>query len=277
MDPGRTEPPLHAIPKIISGLDDVVPGSLAQIQKLYRPVFDKVVPVSKPEVAEMTKLYENCQRMINIAYVNEMSEACISHGISPFEVCDAAATKPFGYMPFTPGVGVGGHCIPVNPYYLLSNSDFPLLRAATEKMWNRPAELARRTSESLQAARRDPRDLTALDSPLLRRAKSDGSVGLPSVLVVGIGFKRGESTLSNSPGLEFARTLAVSQKVNVAFADPLVCQESLPSIPKLGENEWTLNRLKAFDSIVVTVRQVGLDFEVLNQLKGIVKIEWWCS
>lgn len=225
----------------------------------------------------MTKLYENCQRMMCIAYANEMAEACEPFGISPFEVCDAAATKPFGYLPFTPGVGVGGHCIPVNPYYLLSNSNFPLLQAATEKMWNRPADLARRTSESLQALRRDLRHVTRDKSPLLRRAKSDGAVGLPSVLVVGIGFKRGESTLSNSPGLEFARTLAISQKVNVAFADPLVHQESLPNIPKLGENEWTLERLATFDSIVVAVRQVGLDFEVLNQLKGIVKIDWWCS
>src|SRR5438046_566804 len=102
----------------------------------------------------MTKLYENCQRMICIAYANEMADACIAHGISPFEVCSAAATKPFGYLPFSPSLGVGGHCIPVNPYYLFSSlgpqrlqpsaigatdsGSFPLLRAATEKMWSRP-------------------------------------------------------------------------------------------------------------------------------------------
>ncbi|KXJ84899.1 hypothetical protein Micbo1qcDRAFT_128895, partial [Microdochium bolleyi] len=117
VDPGRTEPPAFAIPKIISGLDDVVPGSLASIARLYSAAFDRIVPVSKPEVAEMTKLYENCQRMMCIAYTNEMADACGPHGIDPFEVVEAAASKPFGYMPYTPGPGVGGHCIPVNPYY----------------------------------------------------------------------------------------------------------------------------------------------------------------
>jgi UDP-N-acetyl-D-mannosaminuronate dehydrogenase len=71
-------------------------------------VFKQVVTVSKPEVAEMMKLYENCQRMMCIAYANEMADACVGHGIDPFEVCSAAATKPFGYMPYTPSLGVGG-------------------------------------------------------------------------------------------------------------------------------------------------------------------------
>lgn len=99
----------------MSGLDDVVPGSLAHITELYQAVFHNVVPVSKPEVAEMTKLYENCQRMMCIAYANEMADACIPLGIDPYEVSEAAATKPFGYMDYVPGIGVGGHCIPINP------------------------------------------------------------------------------------------------------------------------------------------------------------------
>lgn len=115
VDPGRIEPAGHAIPKIVSGLDDVVPGSLARITELYQAVFHNIVPVSKPEVAEMTKLYENCQRMMCIAYANEMADACIPLGIDPYEVSEAAATKPFGYMNYIPGIGVGGHCIPINP------------------------------------------------------------------------------------------------------------------------------------------------------------------
>lgn len=225
----------------------------------------------------MTKLYENCQRMMCIAYANEMADACMSHGISPYEVSEAAATKPFGYMPYSPGVGVGGHCIPVNPYYLLSNSEFPLLKAATEKMWGRPAELARRTSEALCASRPMMEVTKAPENkPNMRRAKSETSVGLPSVLVVGIGFKRGQSVLSNSPGLELAKTFAASSKVNVHFADPLVAQSALPNVPKLAEDEWTAERLKTYDSIIVAVRQTGLDFEVLERLKGSVRIEWWC-
>jgi UDP-N-acetyl-D-mannosaminuronate dehydrogenase len=96
VDPGRTEPLARIIPKIISGLDDIVPGSLESISKPYFAVFESIVPVSRPEVAEMTKLYERYQRMAMIAYANEMADACIPHGVDPFEVCSAAATKPFG-------------------------------------------------------------------------------------------------------------------------------------------------------------------------------------
>lgn len=108
VDPGRTFPKFHSIPKIVSGLDDISPGSLKAISSLYCTIFSEVVPVSCPEVAEMTKLYENCQRMINIAYANEMADACSEIGIDPFEVSRAAATKPFGYQPYTPSPGVGG-------------------------------------------------------------------------------------------------------------------------------------------------------------------------
>ncbi|KAF6520139.1 hypothetical protein HZS61_016556 [Fusarium oxysporum f. sp. conglutinans] len=150
VDPGRVEPPVQSIPKIISGLDDITPGSLDAINRVYSTIFETVIPVSKPEVAEMMKLYENCQRMVCIAYANEMADACIPHGINPYEVCEAASTKPFGYMPYSPGVGVGGHCIPVNPFYLLSNSHFPLLEYATLAMHSRPSRLAERMLKRLR-------------------------------------------------------------------------------------------------------------------------------
>ncbi|KAK0622677.1 hypothetical protein B0T14DRAFT_535794 [Immersiella caudata] len=247
VDPGRTDPPMRSIPKVISGL---TPFSLTAITRLYTPVFDRLVPVSRPEVAEMMKLYENCQRMMNIAFANEMADACIPHGINPFEVADAAATKPFGYMPFTPSVGVGGHCIPVNPYYLLSNSEFPLLKAAAEKMGRRPGEIARRVVERLLPGRRG------------------------RVLVVGMGFKRGQSVLSNSPGVEVVRMLKEAKGVEVMYADPLVVQCVCEGVGRLGDFEWTKEVLEGFDVIVVVVRQVGLDFGILEQLEG-VKIETW--
>ncbi|KJZ76506.1 hypothetical protein HIM_04235 [Hirsutella minnesotensis 3608] len=178
VDPGRTDPPAHAIPKVISGLDDVVPGSLEAIRALYSRVFERVVLVSSPEVAEMTKLYENCQRMVCIAYANEMADACQKLKIDPFEVCEAASTKPFGFLPFQPSLGVGGHCIPINPYYLIANNDFPLLESATERMRNRPAVIAQRAIRRLSG------------------------ISWPRVLVVGMGFKPGQSHLANSPGLE---------------------------------------------------------------------------
>ncbi|KAL7920189.1 hypothetical protein ACQKWADRAFT_328894 [Trichoderma austrokoningii] len=257
VDPGRIEPPAYDIPKIISGLDDVVPGSLDSINKLYSTAFNNVVPVSKPEVAEMTKLYENCQRMVNIAYANEMANACIPIGIDPFEVSNAAATKPFGYMNYSPSLGVGGHCIPVNPYYLTSNSTFPLLQAASEKMYSRPAEIGERIIDELYSKK------TGEDKP--------------RVLVVGMGFKRGQSHLVNSPGLELAKSLAKSEKVSVAVADPLVHQDALPQLNRLDDANWTAEYLEQnFDMIVVAFKQDGLDFSVLDELAN-VKVQMWCA
>ncbi|EXK77177.1 hypothetical protein FOQG_18112 [Fusarium oxysporum f. sp. raphani 54005] len=255
VDPGRDEPPMQSIPKIISGLDDVVPGSLNAISRVYSTIFDKVVSVSKPEVAEMMKLYENCQRMVCIAYANEMADACIPHGIDPYEVCEAASTKPFGYMPYAPGVGVGGHCIPVNPFYLLSNSHFPLLECATQAMHSRPSRLAQRILKSL---RRKVMDRT------------------PRVLVVGMGFKAGQSQIDNSPGAELVRFLTASLEVDVCWADSLVKQEAFPQVRRLPNEEWRRDVLEMFDTIIVALRQPDMSFDVLDELEN-VEIKRWCQ
>ncbi|KAM5353905.1 hypothetical protein ACJ41O_000555 [Fusarium nematophilum] len=255
VDPGRVEPPIRSIPKVVSGLDDIVPGSFEAVSRVYSTIFDKVIPVSKPEVAEMTKLYENCQRMVCIAYANEMADACIPHGIDPYEVCGAASTKPFGYMPYTPGVGVGGHCIPVNPFYLLSNSDFPLLESATRAMHSRPGRLAERI-------------LTSLKQSVKGRT--------PRVLVAGMGFKAGQSQLDNSPGADLVRNLAVSLDVDVYWADSLVKQKAFPQVRRLPDEDWQRDVLETFDSIIVVSRQPGINFDVLDELEA-VRVERWCQ
>ncbi|CCT71685.1 related to UDP-N-acetyl-D-mannosamine 6-dehydrogenase [Fusarium fujikuroi] len=261
IDPGRTEPPMHSIPKVVSGLDDISPGSLSSITKLYQRVFDQVIPVSSPEVAEMTKLYENCQRMMGIAFANEMADACISHNINPFEVCRAASTKPFGYMPFSPSLGVGGHCIPVNPYYLLLNNDFPLLRQAAERMHQRPRRIALRILNELYADEH----------------QSDSGILVPKrVLIVGIGFKAGQSHLVNSPGLALAEEFQRLSQVDVMFADSLVHQSQVPHIEKLPEKSWKKDCLEDFDVIVVAFRQVAMELGVLKNIRG-VKVQMWCD
>jgi len=199
----------------------------------------------------MTKLYENCQRMVNIAFTNEMADACLPHGIDPYEVASAAATKPFGFMDFRPSVGVGGHCIPVNPWYLLENCEFPLLKKAAETMASRPEEIAKREVEKLE------REVVG------RRTR---------VLVVGIGFKKGQGVVSYSPGVALARALA-ERGVDVMWADPLVEQEVVPEVQRLEESEWG-SQLVRFDVIIVVVKQIGLDFGVLDRLEG-VRIEMW--
>jgi nucleotide sugar dehydrogenase len=180
VDPGRTTPPLSKIPKIISGIDEL---SLQYVNSFYAEVFDQVVKVSSLETAEMCKLYENCFRMVNIAYVNEIADACKEHGIDHNEMIKASSTKPFGYMKFTPGLGVGGHCIPVNPFYLFVNNDLPILKQATETTLQRPRDKARAF-------------LDKYEEYLIKQDKA--------VCVVGIGFKPGQSLLVNSPGYEFA-------------------------------------------------------------------------
>ncbi|KAI1862445.1 hypothetical protein JX265_009159 [Neoarthrinium moseri] len=314
VDPGRTDPPMHAIPKVVSGLDDVVPGSLSAISRLYSRVFDTIFPVSKPEVAEMMKLYENCQRMVCIAYANEMADACVPHGIDPWEVCRAASTKPFGYMPFTPSLGVGGHCIPVNPYYLLSNSDFPLLKNATEKMWQRPAAVGQKALDALFNAQNEEDVLLRPSVPHIdsgidvtfdaadekfhtkkpdgaddhdkfsettavqsRRSSVDSASTLSSrarVLVVGMGFKPGQSVLSNSPGVQLTQSLADSGRADVMFADPLVKQSAIPLIPRLDDESWNKHMLETFDMIIVAIKQTGVDLSILEELEG-VKVQKW--
>ncbi|KAI0846246.1 nucleotide sugar dehydrogenase [Daldinia vernicosa] len=296
IDPGRTDPPMHVIPKVISGLDDVVPGSLAAITRLYSRVFDSIVPVSTPETAEMTKLYENCQRMIAITYANEMADACIGHGIDPYEVCRAASTKPFGYTPFTPGLGVGGHCIPVNPYYLMANSSFPLLKMATETTWQRPEKIGQRVLDALfREAPHNTSTQTSANSESLHlskesdfkhvertettsrisRSEKSSSLFRPRVLVVGVGFKAGQSHLSNSPGLKLIQTLADSGRVDVMFADALVKQTAIPHIPRLDMSDWNKSSLEGFDMIIIAFKQKDMDFKVLDEVQN-VRVEMWC-
>lgn len=282
---------MHTIPKVISGLDDVVPGSLAAITRLYSRVFDSIVPVSTPETAEMTKLYENCQRMIAITYANEMADACVGHGIDPYEVCRAASTKPFGYTPFTPGLGVGGHCIPVNPYYLMANSSFPLLKMATETMWQRPEKIGQRALDALfreaphNASTQTPINGEGLylsnkpDFEHVERTETSSekssSLFRPRVLVVGVGFKAGQSHLSNSPGLKLIQTLVDSGRVDVMFADALVEQTAIPHIPRLDMSDWNKSSLERFDMIIVAFKQKDMDFKVLDEVRN-VQIEMWC-
>ncbi|EMF15894.1 nucleotide sugar dehydrogenase [Sphaerulina musiva SO2202] len=256
VDPGRKFPAFQSIPKIISGIDS---PSLAAVHQLYGRVFDHLIPVSSLEAAEMTKLYENCQRMVCAAYANEMADACASLGIDEWEVSRAAASKPFGYQPFWPGPGVGGPCIPVNPYYLLKTCNMPILQHATETSWRRPSEIVDRLMRVLE----NKRGTTGARRPLSNLKMR--------VLVVGVGFKRGQSMLHNSPGVAAIQFLLGKYDLDVEFADPLVDQTALAYVPKLNTSvDWNKNSLEEFAGILVTVDQVGLDMHLLDLLEGVI-------
>ncbi|GAB7361422.1 hypothetical protein MBLNU230_g1478t1 [Neophaeotheca triangularis] len=243
VDPGRTVPAAHDIPKVISALTE---PALQSMIKLYSKAFRTVVPVSKPEAAEMMKLFENCYRMINIAYVNEIADACKKQAIDVAEVIAAASTKPFGFSPFHPGLGVGGHCIPVNPFYIMANNSLPLLQLATENSWERPHAIAREFFKEAECK--------------LGRA--------PRVLVVGMGFKPGQDVIDCSPAVAFAEELNTLSCGALAFHDPLVKQEQLPWIRRIEASEFTEDGIdEKFDCVAVCVKQHHVDFDVLDRVQ----------
>jgi len=256
VDPGRTDPPFESIPKIISGLDK---RALNSITEIYKRVFDHLVPVTKTEVAELTKLYENSQRLMCITFANEMADACHEIGIDHHEVSKAASTKPFGFLPISAGAGVGGHCLPVNPWYLISTSKvWSTLEFATTKTQSRPAMLASR---------------------LLRHL----TLTNPRILVVGLAFKPGQSLTTNSPGVAYATALhhiltLRGRLFDLQYYDPLV-DEEISDVGGIRRwTEWRKTRLdESFDVIVVTMKQKGIDYAVLDSLeKSRVKVVYEC-
>ena len=183
----------------------------------------------------MCKLAENCFRMINITYANEISDACKKLDINPYEMVNACATKPFGFMPFYAGLGVGGHCIPVNPQWLAitSKDDLPLLMSATKMTKERPIREAQKLLEDSEVHR---------------------------VLVVGMAFKTGESLTTNSAGLDFANYL-FEHNIDVSFHDPLVSNDDVSIKHLKGVTEITTEFLDtSFDAICIAIKQSGIDW-----------------
>jgi nucleotide sugar dehydrogenase len=237
VDPGCVDPPCKDIPKIISGIDDV---SLMKVEEFYGQVFTTTVKVSSMETAEMCKLYENCFRMINIAYANEAADACGEHGIDVKEMIAACSTKPFGFMPFSSGLGVGGYCIPVNPFYLAVNCDFPLLQMATKTTLARPVQKAQELVDKYE--------------------------NVHNVMVVGVAFKPGESITVNSPGATFATVLKDAHGKNVCVLDPLA-DATDPTFQYVSMDE-TVEKIKKkeIDIVCVAMKQWDVDLEMLERV-----------
>ncbi|PWN17746.1 nucleotide sugar dehydrogenase [Microstroma glucosiphilum] len=213
VDPGRTYPIFRDIPKLVAGIDQ---ESLDQINKFYQRVFTTTVPVRSLETAEMTKLFENCQRLLLISYVNEIADTCAELDIDIHDVCEAARTKPFGYVPFFPSLGAGGHCIPVNPWYLLADGhNLPTLRQAALSNQERPLQKAR---EIFQLAT----EATDEHQPCIEPK-------LPRILVYGIGFKKGSSSLAYSSAALLADELT-SMGACVKYFDEAVNTGRWPSL-----------------------------------------------
>jgi UDP-N-acetyl-D-glucosamine dehydrogenase len=203
VDPGRTDYMLRNTPKIVGGL---TPTCLERALALYREVCDDLVPVSAPEPAELAKLLENVFRSVNIALVNELAMLCDRMGIDIWEVVDAAATKPYGYMRFDPGPGMGGHCLPVDPFYLSWKA----------REYDVPTEFIELAGEVNQAMPYFCADKIA--AALNDHAKP---VRGSKIVVIGVAYKSGVGDLRESPGLKILRILR-ARGADVVFHDDYV-------------------------------------------------------
>jgi len=243
-DPGNNTIARRNVPKIVGGLSKRATELAA---RLYKSIFCQIVPVSTPEVAEMTKLLENIYRCVNIALVNELKLLCLRMGIDVWEVIDAASTKPFGFQPFYPGPGLGGHCIPVDPFYLSWKAkewDFQtrFIELAGEINTSMPYHVVNTISSALNNIRK----------PL------NGS----RVLVLGVSYKKDIDDLRESPALIIIELLR-HQGAMVSFNDPY-----FPVLLKgrhydLQMKRVPLDKISEYDCVVIVTDHSDYDYAAI--------------
>jgi UDP-N-acetyl-D-glucosamine dehydrogenase len=238
IDPGRTDYTVRTTPKLLGGL---TPTCAERARELYALICERVVVVSTPEAAELAKLLENIFRSVNIALVNELSQLCDRLGIDVWEVVEAAATKPFGFMRFDPGPGMGGHCLPVDPFYLA-------FKAREHDFYPEFIELAGKVNRAqpIYCVDRVARALNGVRKPL------NGS----RVLLLGVSYKPGVGDIRESPALEIA-TLLQEQGAELSYHDPHV-----PELPELNLSSTDLDRaLAEADIAAIVTAHPELDYE----------------
>ena len=247
-DPGNPNFETRTIPKVIGGH---TAACLEVGIALYEQAIDQVVPVSSTKAAEMTKLLENIHRAVNIGLVNEMKVVADRMGIDIFEVVDAAATKPFGFTPYYPGPGLGGHCIPIDPFYLT-------WKAREYGLHTRFIELSGEVNQAMpEYVVSKLMDGLNNDSKPLKGSK---------VLVLGIAYKKNVDDMRESPSVEIMELLEAKGCV-VAYSDPHV-----PVFPKMREHHFNLSsealtdeNIARFDAIVLATDHDKFDYELIRK------------
>jgi UDP-N-acetyl-D-glucosamine dehydrogenase len=240
IDPGRTDYTVRTTPKLVGGLTE---ASAERARSLYSLVCEQVVVLSTPEAAELAKLLENIFRSVNIALVNELAQLCDRLGIDIWEVVEAAETKPFGFMRFDPGPGMGGHCLPVDPFYLA-------FKAREHDFYPEFIELAGKVNRAQPGycVDRIARALNEVRKPL------NGS----KVLLLGVSYKPGVGDIRESPALEIAALLR-EQGAEVSYHDPYV-----PELGDLGLSSVELDgALVAADAVAIVTAHPELDWETV--------------
>jgi UDP-N-acetyl-D-glucosamine dehydrogenase len=240
VDPGRTDHTLRTTPKVVGGL---TPACRERAVALYELVCDHVVTVSCPEAAELSKLLENIFRSVNIALVNELAMLCDRMGIDVWEVVEAAATKPYGFMRFDPGPGMGGHCLPVDPFYL----------AWKAREYDTPTEFVELAGEVNQR-------MPYFCADKVARALNDHAkpVRGSRVAVLGVAYKPGVSDLRESPALKIMRLLK-EQGAELVYHD-----DHVPELASFGlASEPLAEALEGADAAVIVTAHPELELETV--------------
>ena len=252
-DPGNPDFDTRTIPKVVGGVTDACRSVGVA---MYQAVIDKVVPVSSPAVAEMTKLLENIHRAVNIGLVNEMKIVADRMGIDIFEVIDAAKTKPFGFTAYYPGPGLGGHCIPIDPFYLT-------WKAREYGLHTRFIELAGEVNRAMP------------EYVLGKLLDGLNDAGRPlknsQILVLGIAYKKNVDDMRESPAVEIMEMIQ-ARGGTVAYSDPHV-----PTFPKMREHYFdlqsvplTAENLRGFDAVVLATDHDRFDYDLISRCASLI-------
>jgi UDP-N-acetyl-D-glucosamine dehydrogenase len=246
VDPGRQDWTTGNVTKVVGGITE---ACTARAVDLYRSAIENVHPVSSPEAAELTKLLENIFRSVNIALVNELAQLCDRMSIDVWEVVEAAATKPFGFMSFQPGPGLGGHCIPIDPFYLT-------WKAREFDFYTEFIELAGKVNENM------PYFCRSLISQALNHGAEKSLKG-SQVLVLGVAYKADISDMRESPAVKIIRLLQ-NAGAEVSYHDPHV-----PALPELGLASADLEPA-GYDCVVIVTAHSSIDYDALVEKAQLV-------
>ena len=248
VDPGRSDWTTKNVPKVVGGIDE---ASTLAAAALYADVIDDVHTVSSPEAAELTKLLENIFRSVNIALVNELAQLCDRMGIDVWEVVEAAATKPFGFMSFKPGPGLGGHCIPIDPFYIT-------WKAREFGFYTEFVELAGKVNESM------PYFCRSLVSQALNHSLQRSLKG-SRILVLGVAYKPDIADTRESPAVKLIALLQ-NAGAEVDYHDP--------HVPEFTENGLAMTSSPldpgAYDCVVIVTNHSDIDYDRLVEESALV-------
>ena len=252
VDPGNQTYTVRNTPKVVGGIT----ADCAEVAKaLYSAAVDQIVQVSSPTAAEMVKLLENTFRAVNIGLVNEMALMCDKLDVDVWEVIQAAATKPFGYMPFFPGPGLGGHCIPVDPHYLswklkTLNYNARFIELASEINTSMPYYVIEKITHALN--------------------NQEKSVRGSQIVILGVAYKRDVADVRESPALDIISLLR-HRGAEVRYCDPHVPFLSLEGDARMQSEAYSVDLLQRADCLVVVTDHAGFDWrEIASHSRAIV-------